>query len=159
MRRGELLALQWQDVKFGKEERGILTIRKSKNHDMRHITMNARVRETLQKLPRNITEGKEDSYVFAKKNGEGLKSIRNGFEAAVVRAKIEKHIRFHDLRHTFASWLVMKGIDLRTVASLLGHRDIRVTMRYAHLAPDHLQAAVDVLMHPNHAREQQKETG
>ena len=80
------------------------------------------------------------------KDGEGLKSIRNGFEAAVKRAGIEKHIRFHDLRHTFASWLVMKGIDLRTVAKLVGHRDIRITMRYAHLAPEHLQAAVDALV-------------
>jgi site-specific recombinase XerD len=52
------------------------------------------------------------------------------------------------LRRTFASHLVMKGVDLRTVAKLMGHRDISVTMRYAHLAPDHLQAAVDVLAQP-----------
>ena len=146
MRRGELLALQWQDVKFGKGEGGIITVRKSKNHDSRHVPMNARVREVLQQLPRNITGGKDDSFVFAKKDGEGLKSIRNGFEAAVKRARIEKHIRFHDLRHTFASWLVMTGVDLRTVAKLMGHRDIRITMRYAHLAPEHLQAAVDALI-------------
>ena len=88
---------------------------------------------------------KEESFVFAKSTGEGLKSISNGFEGAVRRCKLGKHIRFHDLRHTFASHLVMKGVDLRTVAKLMGHRDIRVTMRYAHLAPDHLQAAVDVL--------------
>ena len=61
------------------------------------------------------------------------------------RAHIKKHIRPHDLRHTFASHLVMKGVDLRTVAKLLGHRDIRVTMRYAHLAPEHLRSAVSVL--------------
>ena len=54
-------------------------------------------------------------------------------------------IRFHDLRHTFASHLVMKGVDLRTVAKLMGHKDIKMTMRYAHLAPEHLQAAVDAL--------------
>ena len=70
--------------------------------------------------------------------------IRNGFESAVRRAGIEKHIRFRDLRYTFASQPVMKGVDLRTVAALMGHRDIRVTMRYAHLAPDHLQGAVDL---------------
>ena len=62
----------------------------------------------------------------------------------MARSKIEKHIRFHDFRHTFANHLVMRGIDLRTVAKLMGHKDIKMTMRYAHLAPDHLQAAVDV---------------
>ena len=61
------------------------------------------------------------------------------------RANLDKHITFHDLRHTFASHLVMKGVDLSTVAKLMGHRDIRVTMRYSHLAPDHLQDAVDRL--------------
>ena len=66
---------------------------------------------------------------------------------------IEAEVR--DLRHTFASHLVMKGVDLRTVAKLMGHRDIRVTMRYAHLVPDHLQAAVDVLAErPEEAEEE-----
>ena len=51
----------------------------------------------------------------------------------------------NDLRHTFASHLVMKGVDIRSVAKLMGHKDIKVTMRYAHLAPEHLQAAVDIL--------------
>ena len=145
MRRGELLSLQWQDVDFNKGDKGLIAVRKTKNHETRYIPINALVRETLLALPRNITGGKSISFVFAKSTGEGLKSIRNGFEAAVKRAEIGKHIRFHDLRHTFASHLVMRGVDLRTVAKLMGHRDIRVTMRYAHLAPEHLQAAVDAL--------------
>ena len=145
MRRGEILSLQWRDVDFDMGERGIITIRKTKNHEIRYLPMNPLVRETLHGLPRNIASGKNESYVFAKSTGEGVKSLRNGYEAAVKRANLGKHIRFHDLRHTFASNLVMKGVDLRTVAKLMGHRDIRVTMRYAHLAPEHLQAAVDVL--------------
>ena len=145
MRRGEILNLQWRDIDFDKGERGIITVRKTKNHETRYIPMNPLVRQTLQELPRNIACGKDESYVFAKSTGEGVKSVRNGFEGAVKRANIGKHLRFHDLRHTFASNLVMKGVDLRTAAKLMGHRDIRVTMRYAHLAPEHLQAAVDVL--------------
>ena len=148
MRRGELFDLQWRDVDFDKGERGMITVRKTKNHDTRYIPMNEMVRATLQGLPRNITGGKDEAYVFATPTGDRRKSIRNGFEGAVRRAKLGKHIRFHDLRHTFASHLVMKGIDLRTVAKLMGHRDIRVTMRYAHLAPEHLQVAVDVLAQP-----------
>jgi site-specific recombinase XerD len=145
MRRGEILNLQWRDVDFSKGERGMITVRTSKNHDSRHIPMNEKVAAALRGIPRNIARGRDESYVFAKSTGEGIKSIRNGFEAAVRRVKLEKHISFHDLRHTFASWLVMRGVDLTTVAKLMGHRDIRVTMRYSHLAPDHLQSAVDVL--------------
>ena len=71
--------------------------------------------------------------------------MRKVFSGSLKRAEITRHVRFHDLRHTFASHLVMKGVDLRTVANLMGHRDIKMTMRYAHLAPEHLQAAVDIL--------------
>ena len=144
LRRGELLNLQWRDIDFDTGDKGLVMVRKSKNHDIRYIPMNTLVREILMTMRRNLTGGRDESYVFAKPDGEGRKSIRNGFDGAVRRAKLGKHIRFHDLRHTFASHLVMKDVDLRTVAKLMGHRDIRVTMRYAYMAPDHLQAAEDV---------------
>jgi len=68
-------------------------------------------------------------------------SIRTAFERACKAAKIE-NFRFHDLRHTCASWLVMRGRSLKEVQEFLGHRELSMTRRYAHLAPDRLREAV-----------------
>ena len=71
-------------------------------------------------------------------------SFRSAWEAALVAAGIES-FRFHDLRHTFASWLVQRGRTLKEVQEAPGHQTITMTMRYNHLAPDHLRAAVAAL--------------
>ena len=83
-------------------------------------------------------------WVFRKKNGERYRNVRKAFEGARKRARIVD-FRFHDLRHTFASHLVMAGVDLKTVQELLGHKSFEMTLRYAHLSPDHKKAALDVL--------------
>ena len=70
--------------------------------------------------------------------------VKRSFYSACRRAGI-KDFRFHDLRHTFASHLIMAGIDLTTVKELMGHKDIRMTLRYTHLAPSHKVKAVDIL--------------
>jgi len=96
---------------------------------------------------KNHPRSSDTPFVFAKDNGLALECLR-AFRRSVHKV-MKNHqmawFRFHDLRHTFASHLVMKGVDLRTVQELLGHKDIRVTLRYAHLAPGHLKSAVDVL--------------
>lgn len=154
MRRGELFKLEWRDVDFSKGEKGMITVRDTKNRDTRYIPMNNMSREALQRHPKRILvetdeKGKvtrrECPLVFSSQDGGPFKWLDTGFKGALERAGITRYIRFHDLRHTFASHLTMKGVDLRTVAKLMGHRDIKMTMRYAHLGPDHLQAAIDVL--------------
>lgn len=142
MRLGELTALEWKDVDF---KQGTIRVdnkedHHTKNYEPRTIPMNIQLIEVLSKHPRRL----DSSYVFARKDGEKFRKMRTSFENAVKRAGIP-HVRFHDLRHTFASHLVMGGVDIRTVQELLGHKDIRVTMRYAHLGPDHMKNAVRVL--------------
>jgi integrase len=81
---------------------------------------------------------------YDKVTGRPYRDVKRAFATACRRAKLED-FRFHDLRHTFASQLVMSGIDLTTVRELLGHKDIKMTIRYAHLAPAHKVKAVDIL--------------
>lgn len=76
--------------------------------------------------------------------GKAVQDIRTGFIGACKRAGIE-NFRFHDLRHTFASQLVMKGANLKEVQELLGHKDIKMTMRYAHLSQESKKKAVNLL--------------
>jgi integrase len=83
-------------------------------------------------------------FVFADQDGRRYLDVRRSFLSACRRAGI-KDFRFHDLRHTFASQLVMAGVDLTTVSTLLGHKSLTMTLRYAHLSPQHTTAAVGVL--------------
>ena len=83
-------------------------------------------------------------YIFCHKNGERVKDIRKSFWTALRKSGI-KDFRFHDLRHAAASQLVMAGVDLNTVREILGHNTIEMTLRYAHLSPNHKKRAVDVL--------------
>jgi site-specific recombinase XerD len=94
----------------------------------------------LQRLPRHL----HADDVFCNAAGEPYDEVKRSFKTACCKAGI-KDFRFHDLRHTFASHLVMNGINLNTVQHLLGHKDIRMTLRYAHMSREHLQAAVGTL--------------
>jgi integrase len=134
MRRGEILSLKWSNVDLRNKT---IVLKETKNNELRIIPINDHLYETLKSLPQYF---KRDYVFFNNKDGDRLKSIRS-FEKAVARAGIED-FTFHDLRHTFASHLVMSGADIRTVQQLLGHKDIKMTMRYSHLSPSHLADAV-----------------
>jgi integrase len=85
------------------------------------------------------------SYVFYDpKTGKAYQDLKKSFHVACRRAGI-KDFRFHDLRHTFVSHLVMAGVDITTVKELLGHKTLTMTLRYAHLAPSHKVKAVNIL--------------
>ena len=123
---------------------GVLTARNSKSGEDYHVPMNDELRTLLRALPSRL----KSRWVFPSDSGDTPLDPRNYlnrvFRPALQRARIE-NFRWHDLRHTFASRLVMRGVDIRTVQELMGHKTLAMTMRYAHLAPDHLQVAVDVL--------------
>lgn len=88
----------------------------------------------------------ESPYVFAGKDGKQVyqMELHRAFKKVLEKAKIED-FRWHDLRHCFASWNRQAGVDLDTLADLLGHKDTRMTRRYAHITPSHLRHAVGLL--------------
>ena len=137
MRKGEILNLKWADVNLRTR---VISILNSKNGEKREIPINDDLARTLFGVRKNP----KSPYVFCKEDGMPYRDVKVGFRAALRRAKI-KNFRFHDLRHTFASHLVMRGVDLKTVQELLGHKDMRMTLRYSHLSADHKRAAVEKL--------------
>ena len=136
MRLGELLSLTWADVDLS---RRLITVRHTKNGRVRRLPINDGLLEALKALHGKSSKAE---YVFrSPRNGNRRSSVRTAFEAANRRAGINK-LRFHDLRHTFATRLVAAGVDIVTVKELMGHRDISMTMRYAHSAPERSLDAV-----------------
>ena len=137
MRRGEIFDLKWSNVDF---KNRMIRVVESKNGESRIIPMNDEVYRTLMEhKERTNTE-----LVFANKRGKRYRSVHFSFSSAVRRAGI-RDFHFHDLRHSFASNLVMGGEDLVTVKELLGHKSIQMTMRYSHLSQKHKMAAVQRL--------------
>lgn len=120
-----------------------ITIPKSKNGKTRHIPLNSAALAAFKVLRARSLD--DAGAVFVNMHGEPLKGYKHWFEAAVSEAGL-KDFTWYCLRHTFASRLVMAGVDLRTVAELMGHKTIQMTMRYAHLAPAHQLAAVERLV-------------
>lgn len=138
IRQGALFDLRWTDIDFST---GTITLRaeSAKAEKEQKVPMNHVAHETLSALPRLGT------HVFPHtRTGESVPNYRTAWETILRHAGIE-NFRWHDMRHDFASRLVMAGVDLNTVRELLGHADLAMTLRYAHLAPDVKKKAVDLL--------------
>jgi len=137
MRLGEILGLQWTDLDL---KNRFISVAKTKNNERKTIPINDMLYAELDQLPRHVTS----PYLFHHADGTRLLHIDRSFHAALKRAGIEG-FRFHDLRHTHASHLAMHGVPLETIGALLGHKDPKMTRRYAHLSPASLKAAVATL--------------
>ncbi len=144
MRRGEIFGLSWADID---RKQAVVTVRGAgaKSGKTRHIPLNAEALAVLKGWQK--TTGAESGLVFPGQDGARVDNIQTSWERLLKAAKIS-NFRFHDLRHTFASKLVMAGVDLNTVRELLGHSDLKMTLRYAHLAPEHKAQAVAKLVAP-----------
>jgi integrase len=142
MRRGELFALTWPSVDL---QAGRITVHgaTAKSGRTRHLPLNSEALDVLRGWHDHSAH--KAGLVFPGKNGAAFNNVRRSWEGVLAAAKIGR-FRWHDLRHTFASKLVMASVDLNTVRELLGHSDYKMTQRYAHLAPEHKAAAVAKLV-------------
>lgn len=138
LRLGELYNLTWENVSLS---RRLLTVPRSKNGEIRHVPLNKPALDALQLLHK---QRDASGPVFLNWCDERLTGPRYWFEPVLKMAKV-RNFTWHCLRHTFASRLVMNGENLRTVQELMGHKQISMTVRYSHLAPQHQLAAVERL--------------
>lgn len=130
LRQSEALGLSWERVD---RSRGVILLELTKSGRRREIPLNVKADAVLVRLgPRDT------GLVF---RTPSWYAFRSHWEGAVAAAKLE-NFRFHDLRHTFASWAVQHGATLQEVKDLLGHSSLAMVMRYAHLSPEHLRRAV-----------------
>ena len=133
-RKGEALNLKWDDVDM---QNDIIAIQGTKTKYDRYIP----VSKPLKELLRGIEKKQDCLYIF-NKNGIKLGDFKKSFHTACWNAGL-KDLRIHDLRHVFASKMVMNGTSLYITGELLGHRTTQMTKRYSHLVPDTLKKAVD----------------
>jgi site-specific recombinase XerD len=152
LRASEQWRLQWKDVDLGKK---ILTAHgepgrtlKNKENE-RHVPLNAIALAAFRKLDDRRPNRSPSAPVFLNTEGQQLRGHRDWFDPIRKEARLDGY-SWHCHRHSFASRLVMAGVDIRTVGELLGHKSIQMTMRYAHLAPAHNAAAVEMLVGNGH---------
>ena len=151
------LSLKWSQIR-----NGFIYLQKTKTNESRQIPINDELAELFKTIRKENGFKNEHVFIYAKGEhnlkgkepvrkrkglapmAEDLSNIKRSFASALVRAKIED-FKFHDLRHTFASHMVMRGASLKEVQEILGHKTITMTLRYAHLSQDHKKKAVNLL--------------
>jgi integrase len=134
LRRGELFNLKWSHVVGD-----AITVARSKSGKGRHVPLNKEARKVLEDWQAMGTE----TWVF-ESGGKPFDNVNKAWKAITKAADIPD-FRWHDLRHHFASRLVVAGVPINTVRELMGHSDIKMTLRYAHLAPGHMREAVEAI--------------
>ncbi len=141
LRRGNLIELTWSQVDF---ERKAIVIPITKNGNPIGIPLTKTAMRTLLEVQR--IRHIHSPYVFCYLDGKPYSpgSVTIAFRRVCKKAGVS-NFRFHDLRHDFASSLVQSGVDIHRVKELLGHKDLRMTIRYCHLSPENLREAVNVL--------------
>lgn len=152
MRQGEILRLKWKDIDLF---RRTITVMQSKTHEPKTIPMTDTLFNLLLSKSKVVSMS---GYVFHTGNGTRIlqTNLQREFWKALKKAGIE-NFRFHDLRHTFATRLVQNGVDLYTVARLLGHKDVKTTQRYAHHCTESLGQSIKIL--DNFSAQKQPEKG
>jgi integrase len=155
MRMSEQYGLRWTQVDL---ERRQIHLPRTKNGDPRTIPLNVVAVGALKQLRGAPKPAGNDPVFPSVRSGDTLQGSRGWFPTALEEAGIEGYT-WHCNRHTFASRLVMAGVDLRTVAELLGHRTLQMVMRYSHLAPEHQASAVDRLVNSRNGRDTRSDTG
>jgi len=137
MRKNEILNLKWTSVNFNLRS-VILEPHETKNKRRHILPLNKAAWEVIERRYKEKADSCE--FVFHR-NGKPIRCIKEGFKTALRKAGITD-FRFHDLRHTFASRLIQKGVDLYVIKELLNPTEITTTQRYAHLRIDNLRKAV-----------------
>ncbi|AZM95845.1 tyrosine-type recombinase/integrase [Vreelandella venusta] len=143
-RMNELLKMSWSRVDF---HNALLHLEgeDTKSAKRRSVPLNDAALAALKRRWVWVSQNCPYSeWVFAKANGERLGCIRQGFKSACTTARIT-NFRIHDLRHTCASWMISEGVPLMDVKEVLGHSTVKMTEKYAHLAPHRARDAVNQL--------------
>jgi integrase len=133
MRRGEILALMWPAVNFIKS---FILIENSKSGKSRKVPMSPAVREVLKAIPRT-----SDFLFYNPETKTHIKSVTTAFETARDKAELAG-VRFHDLRHTFATWYIENGGDIVALSKILGHSSLQMTLRYCNPTEEGMLRAV-----------------
>ena len=146
MRKGEIFSLEWQDVNLSRCF-VLVQAEKAKTSEQRYIPLNAEIVEVLRRWR---AQNPGAGYVFQSADGKPYRDIKKSWYRVLELADIQD-FRWHDLRHHFASRLAMAGVELNTIRELLGHKEMTMTLRYAHLSPDHKHDAVAKLVSTRYA--------
>lgn len=135
-RLGELLSLRWSDVDL---TRGVAGLARTKNGEPRTLPLAGHALAVLK--ARAVERPSDTSFVFPSEHGRSPATLRKPWERALAAAEIE-NFRFHDLRHTAASYLAMTGATPTDIAAVLGHKTLAMVKRYAHLSDQHVSLVV-----------------